>query len=220
MKSDAWLDLALPVGCPGCGCPTAATVCGRCLGALGPPRRLDPASLRTPDLPAVLALACWSEPVRDLVLAHKERGVTALARPLGRALVPAVRDLHTCGGDVVLVGIPSRAGALRRRGHDPMVRIAAATAQALRRQGEPARALRLLRHRRGGRDQAGLSAPQRSANLAGALYARAVPPALIGARVVILDDVVTTGATIGEATRALQSGGLQVLGAVVLAAVL
>ncbi|WP_369688378.1 ComF family protein [Actinomadura macra] len=74
-----------------------------------------------------------------------------------------------------------------------------------------------LRHTRRVSDQAGLTVSERAANLAGAL--EAVPRAKVaGRRVVLVDDVITTGATLAEAARALRAADAEVIGAATLAA--
>jgi predicted amidophosphoribosyltransferase len=108
----------------------------------------------------------------------------------------------------------------RSRGHDPVARTAAAAAAALRAHGERTVALPLLRHARPVADQAGLTAAERAANLAGALLARpGSATAVGGSALVLVDDVLTTGATLAEAARALGAVGCPVTGAVVVAAV-
>jgi predicted amidophosphoribosyltransferase len=72
----------------------------------------------------------------------------------------------------------------------------------------------VLRLVRAVRDSAGLGAGERQANLSGAMAAR---PAVPGAAAVIVDDIVTSGATLAESVRALRSSGWLVAGAATLA---
>ncbi|WP_448319440.1 ComF family protein [Streptomyces sp. CO7] len=113
----------------------------------------------------------------------------------------------TGGGPVVLVPVPSARRAVRVRGHDPARRIAVAAAGVLRRSGTPARTAAVLRQRRAVADQAGLDAAGRLANLAGALEIRPGGEALLAAagRLLVVDDVTTTGASVAEAARVLRS---------------
>jgi predicted amidophosphoribosyltransferase len=103
---------------------------------------------------------------------------------------------------------------VRERGYDHAHRLAAAAARELRRRGASARPGRLLVPTRVVADQAGLGSAARAVNLAGAM--RATPGA--PCRVVLLDDVMTTGSTLVEAARALREHGHAVLGAAVLGA--
>ncbi|MZF85068.1 ComF family protein [Streptomyces sp. SID5643] len=230
-------DLVLPGECGGCGEPRTA-LCARCRAVLGGTavRRVRPVP-EPPGLPVVHAAARYADEVRATLLAHKERGALALAGPLGAALAEAVRaglrdarppawaggarlpdGRALVGGarppdgraPVLLVPVPSGRRAVRARGHDPARRIALAAAGELRRWGLPARVAGVLRQRRAVADQAGLNSRQRLDNLAGAL---AVAPGgarlLSGGAVVLVDDVMTTGASLAEAARAVRavSGG-------------
>ncbi|MEU8795622.1 ComF family protein [Streptomyces sp. NPDC048643] len=107
---------------------------------------------------------------------------------------------------VLLVPVPSARRAVRARGHDPARRIALAAAGELRRTGTPARVLGVLRQRRPVADQSGLNSRQRLDNLAGALEVVAGGARLLaeGGRVVLVDDLMTTGASLTEAARALR----------------
>lgn len=202
------VDLVLPRACAGCDAP-GCDLCPRCLAAL----LATPCGAHRPDpcpagLPPLTTARAYDGAVRDLLLAHKEHHRLGLADPLGRALALAVRALTT--GPVVLVPVPSSRAAVRARGHDHARRLAQAAARAsgcvVRPWLVPARRVA---------DQSGLSAPQRAANLHGALRAR---PAARGVAVVVVDDVVTTGATLVEAARALTAAGADVRGAAVVAA--
>ncbi|MGW2631280.1 ComF family protein [Streptomyces chattanoogensis] len=219
-----WRELAglvLPVDCAGCGRPRTE-LCAGCRRALvrdgRGARRVRPRP-GPAGLPRVWAGAPYADEVRAVLLAHKERGAMRLAGPLGAALAGAVRRVRGSGGAPVLVPVPSARRAVAGRGHDPVRRIARAAAADLRRSGAGARVLPVLRQCRPVADQAGLSAPQRLVNVAGALE---VPGAagrlLAGASVVLVDDLVTTGATLAEAARAVAAAGGRVAGAAVVAA--
>ncbi|MCX4550736.1 phosphoribosyltransferase family protein [Streptomyces sp. NBC_01267] len=204
-------DLVLPVACGGCGRPRTA-LCEECAGALsgGPARRARPVP-EPAGLPAVWGAAAYEDAVRAVLLAHKERGALGLAGALGRALAGSVRAAvaRSAGaGTLLLVPVPSARGAVRARGHDAGRRIAWSASAELRRTGTPARVVAALRQRRGVADQAGLDARQRLANLAGALEVPAGGVRLLeGGRVVLVDDLMTTGASLVEAARAVRAVG-------------
>ena len=153
----------------------------------------------------------YENAVRAVLLAHKERGALPLARALGRALAGAVRaGTGQVGGPgpLLLVPVPSARRAVAARGHDPARRIALAAAGELRRGGIPAGVVPVLRQRRPVADQSGLGARQRQANLAGALEVVAGGERLLaGGRVVLVDDLMTTGASLTEAARAVRAAG-------------
>ncbi|MBG0854824.1 ComF family protein [Streptomyces spinoverrucosus] len=201
-------DLVLPAECGGCGRPRAV-LCPECRAALSGavPRRVRPVP-EPRGLPVVHAVAPYADEVRAVLLAHKERGALPLARPLGAALAGAVRAGRNGvpkGAPLLLVPVPSRRGAVRARGHDPARRIALAAAGELRRTGTSARVVAVLRQRRPVADQSGLDARQRLENLAGALSVAAGGAGLLrGGPVVLVDDVMTTGASLTEAARAVR----------------
>ncbi|MCM2575757.1 ComF family protein [Streptomyces meridianus] len=219
-----WLQeltgLVLPVDCAGCGAPRVV-LCAGCRGALTglPPRRVRPVN-PVPGVPVVHAAAWYADEVRAVLIAHKERGATGLARVLGRALAVAVRAAMTerdC--PLLLVPVPSSRRAVAARGHDPVRRMAREAAGELRRTGRAARVLPVLRQRRVVADQSGLGARARRENLAGAL--ETVPGArrlLHGGGVVLVDDLMTTGASLAEAARATGAEGVVAGGAAVVAA--
>ena len=169
-----------------------------------------------------------------MVVAHKEEGRLALARPLGGllavAVLGAVEAATAPGGSaagVDLVPVPSHPGVVRERGHDPLLRLTRTAAGVLRRGGVDARVCRLLRVAGARpRDQAGLDSAARAANLAGRFRLSRVSRVSRGTgvagppprSVVLVDDVITTGATLREAQRALEDGGVTPLGAAAVAA--
>ncbi|WP_051718099.1 ComF family protein [Streptomyces megasporus] len=216
-------DLVLPADCAGCGAPRA-DLCARCRAALygAAVRRVRPPGFR--DGPPVFAGPTYVDEARAVLLAHKERGALGLAAPLGVVLAGVVRAVADAagsaadGGPLLLVPVPSARRAVAARGHDPVRRTALAAAGALRRAGWSARVPAVLRQRRSVADQAGLTVARRSANLAGALGTSAGAGRLLGeGPVVVVDDLVTTGATLAEATRALTGAGGRVIGAAVVA---
>jgi predicted amidophosphoribosyltransferase len=99
-----------------------------------------------------------------------------------------------------------------------MLRVARRAAALLRATGTPAAVRPLLVPAARVRDQAGLDARARAANLHGSLRCRPVGGAAAGARLVVVDDVLTTGSTAREAQRALELEGLAVLGIAAVAA--
>ncbi|MGW1395647.1 ComF family protein [Streptomyces nigra] len=220
-------DLVLPAECGGCGTPRTV-LCPECRAVLTgtAPSRVRPVP-EPPGLPVVHAAARYTDEVRAVLLAHKERGALALAAPLGEALAEAVRaglresgtagepwagDGTACGdGSVVLVPVPSARAAVRARGHDPARRIALAAAGALRRSGTPARVAAVLRQTRWVADQSGLGSRQRLVNIAGALAVVPGGGRLLaeGGAVVLVDDLMTTGASLAEAARAVREASVR-----------
>jgi predicted amidophosphoribosyltransferase len=217
---DAGRDLLLGGACVGCGRP-GRVLCRRCDDSL--PHR-GSAAWPTPT-PAGLVLpyaaGAYDGLLKVLVNAHKERGVFALAAPLGRVLGDVVGDLLDALDEepaaVLLVPVPSRRRVVRRRGHDPLLRIARQAAARLRRTGVDAVVQQQLVPTGRVRDQSGLDAAARAGNLAGSMSARSVRPRRPGT-VVVVDDVLTTGSTVREAQRALEEAGVQVAGIATVAA--
>jgi predicted amidophosphoribosyltransferase len=210
----ALADLVLPRTCAGCGVP-GSMFCPRCAALLARPRPAAPR--RVPwGFPPTAAAGAYAGPVRPAVIEFKERGRAELAGPLGAALALAVAAVVSAvpgpppgpGRPVALVPVPSSREGLRSRGRDHVRELTARAAAELRAAGVPAGEARLLRRRGHARDSAGLSAGQRRANLAGTFEPVAVPPGIApGALLVLVDDVVTTGATLTEAAAALATGG-------------
>lgn len=223
---DELLDLVLGSSCVACG-RAGRLLCPGCTGLL--PRGTFPCP-PTPSpegLAPAVAAGEYDGALRLLVNAHKESARFALAAPLGDllaasvgAVLAGVASTADVPRPVLLVPVPSRRAVVRMRGHDPLLRIARRASARLRACGTPVRVGRMLRPVRTVADQAGLSAEERGTNLVGSLCARrgTAVERLAAAGVVVVDDVITTGATAREAQRALEEAGLRVLGIAVVAA--
>ncbi|MFI0367241.1 ComF family protein [Actinomadura sp. 1N219] len=197
------IDLLLPERCAGCG-GEPILLCDACAVPLQGPAR--PARTAPDGLPPPWTVTAYDGPLRTILSAYKERGRTALAVPLGEALATAIQAALTrLDPPQTVVWVPSRRGTVRRRGHDPLREIVAAALHRLRADGIPITGLDALRHRRRVGDQAGLTAAQRLTNLDGAL--ETTTPDIAGRQVILVDDVITTGASLAEAARALRAAG-------------
>lgn len=218
-------DLVLPVGCAGCRDRVRLRqgVCPRCvaeLRALRPgPARPTPAP---PDLPPCQALGPYRGPLRETLLAYKERGRHGLARPLGRLLAEVVAAAVGAPRPVLLVPVPATARAARARHGDHLTRLARHAAGRLRLAGWPvalAHPVRALPRP----DSAGLDSAGRAVAASAGFRLRPgsadrLREAAWGRSVVLLDDIVTTGATLAAVTRLLTGTGVPVDAAALLAA--
>jgi predicted amidophosphoribosyltransferase len=217
---DAWRDLFLGSTCVGCGLP-GPPLCRDCTAGLPDGGRPAWPSPAPHGLAFPMAAGAYEGTLKALVNGHKEQHLFALARPLGGTLAAVVRDLRLeVAPDlpVVLVPVPSRPAVVRRRGHDPLLRVARVAAARLRATGVPASVRCLLATRRVVRDQAALNAEERATNLADSLTCRASAPPCPDRALVVVDDVLTTGATAREAQRALEDAGFRVHGIAAVAA--
>ncbi|ONI86012.1 hypothetical protein ALI144C_12810 [Actinosynnema sp. ALI-1.44] len=188
-------ELLVPSCCAGCDTPGDA-LCGDCKTSMSGLRVIH----RSEDMPPVYALGRYTGVARRAVIAYKERGRRELAATFGGLLTDALRKLPPAD----LVPVPSRPRAVRARGFEHMALVAAHTTAAVR---------PVLRLDRRVRDSVGLDADQRAGNLAGRLTC--VPTR---AKVILIDDVVTTGATATACCSALTRAGAVVLAVVALTA--
>ncbi len=191
------LTFWLPVSCAGCDA-LDVSLCSGCRDALAPRCTRRPLA---PGLTVTSALP-FDGVVARTIRALKEDGRTGLAGKLAPALDAALRSATPAGAQVT--SVPGSRAAFRRRGYRPVDLLVARAGW---------RTQRLLHLQRSTLDQRGLGLHARRRNLEGALRARPVT-----GTVVVVDDVVTTGATLVEAARALRAAGADRVIAVTLAA--
>lgn len=207
--SDA-LAVWAPSDCVGCGRHDRG-LCGECAAAF---------AAEAPHSTVRLGETVWcgldyAGAARRALLAFKDAGRTeaagALSVPLRRAISAALRaalavDAGAAG--IRIVTIPSDPAAAMHRGFHPVNTLLAAAGL---------RSSALLSHGSAHRDQAGLGREARALNMAGTLRVRGGGGSVAGLRVLVVDDILTTGSTIAEAARALRSAGAEVCGCAVVA---
>ena len=163
----------------------------------------------------VFSLGRYAGPRRSAIVAIKEHGRADLIRPLGAALSAGLAQLRAwgvLGAPITVVPAPTRGLAARRRGGDPVTRMALAATT-----GEPnASVVQALRMKALVRDSVGLSSAARQRNVAGRVRLR-VPRERFAGDVLVVDDIVTTGATAAESVRVLQTFGIPVAAVLALA---
>jgi predicted amidophosphoribosyltransferase len=209
------LDLVLPLECGGCGAPSTRW-CDACARELvvraDEPHVVAPRV--HPGVP-VFSLGRYAGARRSAIVAVKEQGRADLIRPLGAALRGGLRQLLTwglLGPPLTVVPAPSRRHVARRRGGDPVMRMALAATSG----GRDVRVVQALRMKALVRDSVGLSGAARQRNVAGRVRLSGSPNGLSG-DVLVVDDIVTTGATAAESVRVLQTSGARVVAVMALA---
>jgi len=213
---NALLDLALPPVCAGCGVE-GEPLCVACRPAVDMRLALPAGTpMGLPDGPPdPLVRLEWCAPfagvVRHALHALKYAGERRLAEPLGAAV--AARWAGAGGGGDLLVPVPVHASRRRERGYDQAELIAAAAGRALRLPMLPA-----VERTRATTAQYRLDRRHRAANVATAFAVRPGFAARVAGRhVVLVDDVVTTGATLSASAGALLLAGAASVAAITVA---
>jgi predicted amidophosphoribosyltransferase len=225
----ALADLVLPAACAGCDAERVALRYGTCRDCAAALEVLTPfATAPVPPpagMPPCVAVGPYGGALRGALLAYKERGRHRLARPLGALLAGAIAEIARDPAEPVrVIPVPSTARAVRERHGDHMTRLATHAVRRLRAAGwraadivQPLRALPRV-------DSASLDAVGRAAAAENSLRIRpsrigvSRPGSTMGTSLVVVDDIVTTGATLAALTARLREVNMQVTGAAVLAA--
>lgn len=224
-----WLDLLFPPRCAGCrkGGHVLCADCIRAIPLLQPPfcqhcgspsaasGMCQSCRYHAPRLHGLRAVSVFEEPLRSYIHALKYNGNTRLAEPLGRLLAQA----YTRNGFQVdaIIAVPLHAERQKQRGYNHAQLLAEVCASLV---GVPLYS-DMVQRQRATPAQVGLSAGQRLQNMAGAFLCTpafsAGTGALNGRRILIIDDVCTTGATIEACAAPLYAAGAAAVSGLVLA---
>ena len=201
---DAAADLLVQGACPGCGVPGKG-VCPDCAaavmeGGVGPRTRMG------------IELPLWSageyvHPVTRIISQAKDHHRWDAIPLLGVRLafaVAGIADEVGLKGPGLLLPIPSKPSSVRERGLDFTQVLARQASRCLTRVGMRTVVHPALTHRRLVKDQGDLTSEQRAKNLEGSLIVGKLP---MNRWILLVDDVVTTGATLRESVRALSVAG-------------
>lgn len=189
--------LLAPRDCAACGCPTEAGFCRPCR------RQIAPAPAVSLWGRPVLAGGLYAAPLDRAITRFKFEGRPDLAPALVEVLLPVLRPI-VVGKPVLFVPVPLHPTRLAERGYDQACLLASRLAARTRTRWRPRSLERVVRTEQ----QARLDREERQRNVEAAFAAR--DPRLTGECVVLVDDVVTSGATAQACACALEAAGATV----------
>jgi len=208
----ALLDLFFPPRCPGCGrvgdlfCPTCRAAvepitgptCRRCGRPLPQDALCDDCRSQASHLDGIIAAVVFAGPVREAIHSLKYGNGRALAAPLAAFMVDAWRRAELSAD--CIVPVPLHASRLAERGYNQSALLARALASAISLPADE----KLVTRSKATRQQALLNAAERRENVKDAFLCRATAA---GKRIVLVDDVCTTGSTLEACAAALRAAG-------------
>lgn len=201
---DGLLDTLFPPKCAFCRRVLRrgeSGMCAECETKL--PRRENPREKGPDFVDAIVSPLEYKDNVRAALIRYKFNGVTASAGLFGRIVAESVRE-NLSGEYDMISWVPLSSERLRERGYDQAMLIAMAAALEL-----DDVAVETLRKTRNAAPQSGTeSAEARRANISGA-YEVIDPELVKGHRVLLIDDIITTGSTVSECARMLGLAGAE-----------
>ncbi|CAN1517520.1 ComFC Predicted amidophosphoribosyltransferases [Candidatus Nanopelagicaceae bacterium] len=195
-------EIIFPVRCLGCSA-LGLEICSQCRSKWNP--HIYRSWSRTSPYFPIFSSIQYSTVASKVLLAAKENNIKLADDLLVQALQ---RSFHFCAkerGVGVLVPIPSRHAVARSRGRQFITELSLRLSK-----GTGIETIEMLSHIRKVRDQSSLDAKQRLVNIEGSMKSLRY----LSEKVILVDDLVTTGATIHEGARALRENGIEVIAAV------
>jgi predicted amidophosphoribosyltransferase len=205
-------EIIFPSRCIGCS-TLGISICSECQQQWHPHFYQREILCSSEEFPVFSSIQ-YSPIASRVLLSAKESQLRAADQLLIAGMVHALNLFVNRYGSATLVPIPSRKSATRKRGRNFLQEI---TLEVAKKTGLPYQSL--LSHNRKVRDQSNLNLLDRSRNVSGSFsVSRDISANIslgnIGPKIIVIDDLITTGATLGEAFRALRTAGFSVLGAV------
>jgi predicted amidophosphoribosyltransferase len=205
-------EIIFPSRCIGCS-TLGISICSECRQQWHPHFYQREILCSSEEFPVFSSIQ-YSPIASRVLLSAKESQLRAADQLLIAGMVHALNLFVNRYGSATLVPIPSRKSATRKRGRNFLQEI---TLEVAKKTGLPYQSL--LSHNRKVRDQSNLNLLDRSRNISGSFsVSRDISANIslgnIGPKIIVIDDLITTGATLGEAFRALRTAGFSVLGAV------
>jgi len=205
-------EILFPSRCIGCS-RLGISICSDCRSQWHPHIYKREVSIFGHSYPVLSAIQ-YSPIASRVLLSAKESQIAAADNLIKTGIKHSLQIFLNRYGTGTLISVPSRKSATRKRGRDFLEEITSDLATDMK-----LAAASPLSHQRKVRDQSQLNTAQRALNVAEAFAVSSQFAALAAQgnntpKIIVIDDLITTGATLSEAIRALSTAGFTVLGAV------